>query len=113
MPAHMNGVLLLPVIFLKFWFVEAPLGIIAYFASFNHAFLELFSLPLFLKTFFRPLKNEYRPGLVWFSRVMGMTIKSVLILIDVAFFIIILAIEGLFVIGFVTFPLATIYLLYG
>lgn len=108
----MNSFLLLPVIFLKFWFVEAPLGLIGYFASFNHAFLELFSLPLFLKTFFKPLKNEYRPGLVWFSRILGMTIKFVLILIDTAIFLIILAVEGLILIGFLVFPIATIYLLF-
>jgi hypothetical protein len=109
----MNGYLLLPLVFAKFWFVEAPLGLLGYFASFNHAFLELFSLPLFLKTFFKPLKNEYREGLVVFSRVLGMVIKFVLIIIDVLIFILILAVEGLILVGFVTFPIATIYLLFA
>ena len=109
----MNGFLLLPLIFVKFWFVEAPLGLIGYFASFNRAFLEMFSLPLFLKTFFKPLKNEYRDGLVWFSRILGMVIKLILIIIDVALFILILAIEGVILIGFLIFPIASIYLLYA
>lgn len=109
----MNSFLLLPIIFLKFWFVEAPLSIVSYFASFNRAFLEMFSLSLFLKTFFKPLKNEYRPGLIWFSRVMGMVIKFILIIVDVLLFLLILAIEGLLLIGFLTFPIATLYLLYG
>lgn len=109
----MNGFLLLPLIFAKFWFVEAPLSLIGYFHSFNHAFLELFSLPLFLKTFFKPLKNEYREGLIVFSRIMGMVIKFVLIIVDVGLYILILAVEGLILIGFVTFPIATVYLLFG
>jgi hypothetical protein len=109
----MNSYILLPLIFIKFWFIEAPLGMIGFFASFNHAFLELFSLPLFLRTFFQPLKNEYRPGLVWFSRIMGMISKTFLILVDVLLFIIILAVEGLILVGFLTFPIATVYILYG
>lgn len=108
----MNSFLLLPLNFLKFWYVEAPLGILGYFASFNHAFLELFSLPLLLRTFFQPLKNEYRQGLVWFSRGIGMVIKSVMILIDLAILLLILAVEALFLIGFLVFPIATIYLFF-
>ena len=108
----MNSFLLLPVIFVKFWFVEAPLGLLGYFASFNHAFLQLFSLPLFLRTFFQPLKNEYRKGLIVFSRFMGMGVKSGIILIDLVLLIIILAIEALILIGFVTFPIGTVYLLF-
>lgn len=105
--------MLLPFIFVKFWFVEAPLGLLGYFASLNHAFLELFSLTLFFKTFFQPLKSEYREGLVVFSRVMGMVIKSVFIIVDVALFVLLLSIEGLILVGFFTFPIATVYLLYG
>jgi len=109
----MGSIFLLPYIFVKFWFVEAPLGMLGYFASFNHAFLEMFSLTLFLKTFFQPLKSEYREGLVWFSRIMGMMIKSIFIIIDTLILIIILAVEGLVLVGFLTFPIATVYLLYG
>lgn len=106
----MGSFLLLPLIFLKFWFVEAPLSILGFFASLNNAFLELFSLPLFVKTFFKPLKNEYRQGLVGFSRGMGMVIKSFLIVFDLLLFTIILAIEGAILVGFITFPIATILL---
>jgi hypothetical protein len=99
----MTGYLLLPLVFLKFWYIEAPLGIIGYFASLNHAFFELFSLPLFLRTFFKPLKNEYREGLVVFSRVMGMIVKTFFILL--VFELCVLAL-------FLLFPLITIALLY-
>ena len=104
----MGSYFLLPLIFLKFWFVEAPLSMLRFFSSLNSAFLELFSLPLFVKTFFKPLKNEYRQGLVGFSIGMGIVIKSFFILLDLALFIILLAIEGAILIGFVVFPLATI-----
>jgi len=72
----------LPVIFLKFWFWEAPLRMIQFFFSVNHAALQILSLPLMLRTFFKPLKNEYRKGLVGFSIGMGIVIKSILIFVD-------------------------------
>jgi hypothetical protein len=108
----MNSYVLLPLLFLKFWFFEAPIGIIACFASFNHAFLELFSLPLFLKTFFQPLKSEYRQGLVGFSRVIGMLVKSVFIFIDVLFLSIILLSETIILVSFLAFPILTVLLLF-
>lgn len=108
----MGSFLLLPIIFVKFWFVEAPLGMLGYFASLNHAFFALFSLPLFLRTFFKPLKNEYRQGLVGFSRAMGMIIKFFLILVDLMLLIILLAVEGAILVVFITFPIATIFLLW-
>src|SRR5260370_225767 len=70
----MKNYLLLPIIFLKFWYFDAPRSLIGFFASLNHAFFELFSLPLFLRTYFKPLKNEYRQGLVGFSIAMGLVI---------------------------------------
>ena len=63
--------MLLPVQFLKFWFIDAPRNLIAFFNSLNNAFLQLCSLPLLLKTYFKPWKNEYREGLVGFSIGMG------------------------------------------
>jgi len=106
----MGSFILLPLIFLKFWFAEAPLALISYFSSLNSAFLELFSLPLFIKTFFKPLKNEYRQGLVGFSIGMGIVIKTFFILFDLSLFILLLALEGAIIVGFVTFPLASILL---
>lgn len=105
---------LLPLYVIKFWYVEAPYGIGAYFVSLNKAFFELFSLPLFLRTFFQPLKNEYRKGLVGFSRGMGIAIKSMFIVVDILLFVILLACEIAFFVGFLLFPIATlIALFYG
>lgn len=108
----MVAYLFLPIAFLEFWFVEAPLGIIRYFLSLNNAFLQLFSLPLFLRTFFKPLKNEYREGLVGFSRAMGIIIKSLLIIVDLALLLILLSIEVIVVLVFLLLPALSIYLLF-
>lgn len=109
----MNSYVLLPLLFLKFWFFEAPIGIIGFFASLNTAFFQLFSLPLFLKTFFKPLKNEYRQGLVGFSRGMGMAVKSVFIFVDLLFLALLLSFEAIVLISFLAFPVLTVLLLFS
>jgi len=45
------------------------------------------------KTFFKPWKNEYREGLVGFSIVMGMIIKSLFIFADLCLFAGLLLVE--------------------
>jgi hypothetical protein len=108
----MSAYISLPLAFLKFWFLAAPLALIAYFASLNKAFLHLISLPLFLRTFFKPLKNEYRPGLVGFSIGMGIAVKSVLIVIDLGAFALLLVLEVGMLLAFLAVPFATVWLLF-
>ena len=103
---------LLPLLFLKFWFFESPIALYKYFSSLNKAFLHLFSLPLFLRTFFKPLKNEYRPGLVGFSRAFGIVIKSFVIVVDVMLFTLLLTFEILVFVSYVFLPIATVWLLF-
>ncbi len=107
----MSGYFALPLIFLKFWFLDAPINLIAYFASLNKAFLQLFSLPLLVRTFFQPLKNEYREGLVGFSLAMGIVVKTALIVIDLALFAALLTVELVVLLVFVAFPLLTLMML--
>lgn len=104
-------VIALPLIFLKFWFFEAPKGLIAFFGSCNRVFLQLFSLPLLIKTFFRPWKNEYREGLVGFSIGMGMFIKTFVILVDTLLLVFLLIFELAVVIGFIGLPVMAVLLL--
>jgi hypothetical protein len=108
----MSAYLFLPLLFLRFWFLEAPLSILRYFASLNRAVLHFLSLPLFLRTFFKPLKNEYRQGLVGFSIGMGIAVKSVLILFDLAAFAFILILEVVLLTAFLLVPFATIGVLF-
>ncbi|MEK7571037.1 MAG: hypothetical protein AAB553_02070 [Patescibacteria group bacterium] len=102
----------LPFHFLHFWYVEAPVGLFVFLRSVNDAFLRIFSLPLFIKTFFKPLKNEYREGLVGFSRAMGITLKTMLIPIEVVLFLMLLTFEAIIFVSFLAFPILTLALLF-
>lgn len=102
----------LPIDFLKFWYFESPLALFKYFASLNMAFFQLFSLPLFLQTYFKPLKNEYREGLVGFSRAIGMFLKTILIAVDVIILTALLGVEVVIFAGYIFFPIATVLLLF-
>lgn len=107
----MNKALLLPLIIFKFWYFDAPVEMIKIFASFNSYFMQLFALPLCLSTFFKPLKNEYREGLVGFSRAIGILVKTVFISTDLFMLILLLFTEFFVVISFLFFPVATVMLL--
>jgi hypothetical protein len=102
----------LPLMFLKFWFFESPLAMLRFFASLNKAFFDLFSLPLFLKTYFKPIKNEYRQGLVGFSIAMGMFIKTWFIIADIIMLILLLTFEITVFVGYIFLPIATIWMLF-
>lgn len=109
MPARIVGI---PILFLKFWFFDAPWAQLVFFTSLNRAFLHLFSLPILVKTYFKPWKNEYREGLVGFSIGMGMFIKSTVILVDIVLLLMLVLFEILFITAFVAWPIATVYLLF-
>jgi hypothetical protein len=108
----MQFYLSLPFLFLKFWFLEAPERLVRYFFSLNHAALQILSLPLMLRTFFKPLKNEYRKGLVGFSIGMGIAVKTVLIFIESWIMVGLIGLEIAAVILFILWPAAAIYLLF-
>ncbi len=99
-------------IFLRFWFWDAPRGLFIFFASLNSAFLQLFSLPLLIKTYFKPWKNEYRKGLVGFSIGMGMFVKTLVILADVFLLFALLIFELIFLVSFVGWPIGIVLLLF-
>ncbi|MGA2911061.1 MAG: hypothetical protein ABSE17_00270 [Candidatus Levyibacteriota bacterium] len=100
----------LPVQILKFWYLEAPSNILKFFASLNSAFFGVFSLPLMVKTFFKPWKNEYREGLVGFSIIMGMIIKSLFIFADLFLFVGLLICEIAMFLIFLILPIAVFIL---
>lgn len=103
--------LTLPLTFLKFWYLETPIGILGFFGSLNSAFLQLFSLPLLIRTYFKPWKNEYREGLVGFSIGMAMFIKTFVILTDFVLLLLLLAVELVIVLGFLFWPVGAILIL--
>ena len=75
------GLLLAPVFLVVFWYSDFLLSSIknSYYLLIYIA--NLLSVPLLLRTFFKPLKNEYREGLVLFSVLMGIIIKSAVLLV--------------------------------
>ena len=103
----------LPLIFLKFWYIEAPIGLVRFFSSLNISTLQLLSLPLLVRTYFKPWKNEYRKGLVGFSIAMGIFIKSFVIIADLILFSLLIFLETIFFVSFILWPVATIFLLFS
>jgi hypothetical protein len=106
----MSAYFFLPFYFLAFWFGEAPLRFIHYFIKVNKAFFQFFSVPLLLRTFFQPIKNEYRRGLVGFSIGMGIVLKTMIIVAALVLFVPVVILELLLLGGFLIFPLATVAL---
>jgi hypothetical protein len=74
----------------------------------DNAFLHMLSIPLFLRTFFKPLKNEYRGDLVGFSIAMGIVLKSVLILVGLVFFLMLFVVQLVFYLFFLALPILTV-----
>jgi hypothetical protein len=107
----MTAYISLPALFIRFWFIEAPLAILRYYGHINTAFLQFFALPMMIKTFFKPLKNEYREGLVGFSIGMGIVVKTVLILFTLFLLGFILTLEAIFLVFFILLPFLSFSLL--
>lgn len=101
-----------PLDLLVFWYHDVGFGVIDFFVKLNSYLAKLFSVGLLLQTFFKPLKNEYRKGLVLFSIVFGIFIKTFLLSL-VGFFFLILIIIELFIIAlFFILPGLLLYLFY-
>ena len=103
---------LFPIEWLKFWYINAPLGMLSYFSSLNVSFMRMFSISLLLRTYFQPIKNEYRQGLVGFSIGMGIFVKTLLLLASMLLFLVLLCLEFLFICFFVLMPVLSVFLLF-
>lgn len=101
----------LPLLFVKFWFIEAPVRLIRYFISLNREFMHLFSLPLMIRSLFVPWKNEYRKKFVVIAIGIGFVIKTVFIAADLALFGLIILIEFSVLVFFVMWPFIIVLLL--
>lgn len=94
-----------PIFLVVFWYRDVVGGLIDFFVAFNKYISSLFSIQLLAKTFFKPLKNEYREGLVLFSIVAGMIVKSVLLIVTVSIVLIVLAIEFFVCLAMILIPI--------
>jgi len=103
----------LPLEFLRWWFLEAPITLLKILRWVFAAFTHLFSFKELFTTFFKPWKNEYREGLVRTAIFIGAFMKSMLIIFDLCIFAFILAIEAVVFVAWLALPLLAIFSLYG
>lgn len=106
------AIFLYPFYLITFWYKDIPLSLLRSFISFNRYCARLFSFSLLLRTYFKPLKNEYRKGLVLFSIISGMIIKFILLIVLSCIFLIIFCCEFLIFILVVFLPILLLYFLF-
>lgn len=102
-----------PLFLIEFWYRDVLFGLINFFVRFNRYVISLLSLGLLTRTFFKPLKNEYRQGLVLFSIFFGMAIKTVLISVLLSVVLIFIFIECLIVLLIAFIPIALLFIVLG
>lgn len=93
-----------PLYLLKFWYVDATMYFLQIYRELLKYCLSLFSLPLLIHTFFKPVKNEYRKDLVLFSIFFGMGVKSVLISISLGIMLFLSLVGAVFLVSFWALP---------
>ena len=76
------GVLLAPLFLVVFWYRDFFLGSVKKSEEIFTYVADLLSIRLLFKTYLKPLKNEYRDGLVVFSIGMGLVVKTLLLLVS-------------------------------
>jgi len=85
---------------------------VTFYSDVNKAFFQLFSLPLLVRTFFKPWKNEYRKEFVPVAIGIGMSVKTVVILADLILFLLLFSFEILSTLFIVWWPVLTIAILF-
>lgn len=101
-----------PYYLVLFWYKDVIGGVFNFLLSFNRYVASLLSVPLLFKTFFKPLKNEYRDGLVFFSIIAGILIKSVLLWISISVLLLMLLVELFVLIFLAMVPLLLVFLIF-
>lgn len=103
--------LMYPFQVILFWYRDGSRAIIEKFMGINAYIFHLLSVPLLLATFFKPLKNEYRKGLVIFSILSGIAIKSVILFVSLAILAGVVMVELVIFISYLALPLLPYFLL--
>lgn len=99
-----------PLYLFIFWYKNVVVGLFIFFVEFNRYVAKLLSFQSLLKTFFKPLKNEYRDGLVLFSILFGIAVKTVLISVTSLIIVILLAVEVLAIFFLTVLPILLLVL---
>jgi len=105
------GILYYPYFLLGFWYKDVLFASLKFSQNFLLYWLQLVSVPILVKTFFKPLKNEYREGLVVFSITIGIIVKSLLLIAIFLVTLIILLLLVVFNLALVLLPVFIIRML--
>src|SRR3972149_9042329 len=103
----------LPIEFLVWWFLEAPVTLAKILRFIFFAFVHLFAFKELFTTFFRPWKNEYREGLVRTAIFIGAFIKTLLIIFDIFIFSLLGIVEIAVFAGWLILPFLAFVSFYG
>ncbi len=103
----------LPVSFVIWWFTDNVKLAYKILSFFLFTAVHLFGYKSLFTTFFSPWKNEYREGLVVFSRLIGAAIKGLLIFTE-TFILLFLLVALVFVFIFwITLPFTVLWGVYA
>ena len=106
-------IVFLPVNFVVWWFTDNIRLIYKILSFIFLTVVHLFGYKSLFTTFFKPWKNEYREGLVGFSRLIGTAIKSTLIFTETFFIIILFTVLVAVFIFWVLLPFIVIWGIYA
>jgi|SRR3989344_3274575 len=104
---------LLPFTFIVWWFsdnVKLTYRILSYIFI---LVIHLLGYKSLFKTFFQPWKNEYREGLVGFSKLMGAFMKSLMIFTESIILLILLAFEFVIFMVWIFLPIISLWGIYA
>lgn len=102
-----------PILLVKFYYGDVTIGFLKHILSHIRYFIYMLSMPLLFKTFFKPLKGEYRNQLVVFSIVAGMIVKFVLLAVSTVLLLLFILFEFTFFALFLIFPFLVVYLFFN
>lgn len=112
-PAAAAYVAKLPIEFIHWWYIEAPITLLKILRWIFSAFVHFFSFKNLFTTFFKPWKNEYREGLVRTAVFIGAFLKTFIIIFDVFILSAIFIVEVIIFLGWLAVPALVILSLYG
>jgi hypothetical protein len=104
---------LLPLNFIVWWFTDNIKLIYKILFFIFRTTVHLFGYKSLFKTFFKPWKNEYRQGMVGFSRIIGMAIKTMLIFTESFFVLFLVFTLGAVFISWILLPFIVIWGIYA
>lgn len=102
----------LPLWYLSFWFVEAPIALSENLFKLLLALEHFLSVTLMLKTFFRPWKNERRKGYVIHAIAIAATLRFCLIILDLFLLATVLIIGAFAILLLVALPVIGVFFLF-